>query len=122
MAGGIQIDASDFNTLAADLGNLAREAQPAVRVVVQKSAASIKRDAQLFVPVDTGNLRSSITYDTRDEAGAVTADIGPTADYGWYVEHGTSTTAPQAYIGPAFDRHAGEFLEALAAVVDGLGS
>lgn len=115
------MDMADFNTLAADLGKLAKDTLPLVRVIVQKSAGDIKRDAQLFAPVDTGTLRSSIGYETHELAASVTAEIGPTVDYGAHVEYGTSTQPPQAYIGPAFDRHAGEFEKAIGSIVDRLG-
>lgn len=115
------LDMAELNSFAADLGDLAKEALPLARVAVQKSAADIKRDAQAFAPVDTGNLRSSIGYETQELASAVTAEIGPTAAYGPYVEYGTSRTAPQAFLGPAFDRHVGAFEKAIEAIVSRVG-
>ena len=51
------------------------------------------------------------------------AEIGPTASYGEYVELGTSRMAPHAYLGPAFDRHAGSWADALdeVALASGTG-
>lgn len=108
----------DLNRIAVDLGNLGHEALPLARVAVQKTAADIKADAQAFVPVDTGNLKNSISYETRELADAVVGEIGPTAEYGVYVEFGTSTQAPQAYMGPAFDRRAHLLESALAQIAD----
>lgn len=121
MSDDFRIDMAELNTFAADLKNLAKDTLPLVRVVVQKTAADIKRDAQLFAPVDIGNLRNSIGYETHQLAAAVTAEIGPTADYGAHVEYGTSTQGPAAYMGPAFDRHVGAFEKALGSIVDRLG-
>lgn len=107
-----------LNRLAADLGDAGRDALPLARLAVQKTAADIKTDAQTFAPVDTGNLKSSISYETRELAGSVLGEVGPTAAYGAYVEYGTSTQAPQAYMGPAFDRRAPMLEEALAQIAD----
>lgn len=109
-------DFSDLNRLAVDMSGADRETLPAMRAVLQKGSADIKRDAQALAPVDTGNLRSSITYETHQLVSSVRAEIGPTADYGVYVELGTSTQAPQPYMGPAFDRNA-PAIEAAAAQI-----
>ena len=111
-------DVSELNKLAADLTAAGNQALPFARVAVQKTSADIKRDAQAFAPVDTGNLRSSIGYETRELATSVVGEIGPTANYGAFVEFGTSRMAPHAYMGPAFDRHASEFEDAVGAIVE----
>jgi HK97 gp10 family phage protein len=118
MGGTFEMDMAELNQLSADLGKAAEGLLPRARVVIQKSAADIKRDAQAFAPVDTGNLRSSISYETRELSKAVVAEIGPTASYGAYVEYGTSRQAPQAYMGPALDRNGHLFEKAIAALVD----
>lgn len=114
------IDLAQMNRLLADMTAAPREAEGQVRVVVQKGAADIKRDAKIFAPVDTGNLRSSIGYETRITGDAVEAEIGPTVDYGHYVELGTTKMAPAAYMGPAFDRNAPMVEDALGQILDGL--
>lgn len=98
----LSIDLSEMNTLAVDLGKAVGSAVAQVSTVVRKTAFDIERDAKIFAPVDTGNLRNSIST----TAVALSAEIGPTAAYGAYVEYGTSRQAPAAYMGPAFDRHA----------------
>ena len=115
---GITVDFSELYAFGAHLEDVSREALPFARVAIQKAASDIKRDAQAFAPVDTGNLRSSITYETAELAGGVRAEIGPTAAYGHYVEYGTSRMAPHAYLGPAFDRHAHAFETALGQIAD----
>lgn len=121
MSDQFRLDMAQLNTLATDLGRIANEALPLAKLVVQKSAADIKRDAQAFAPVDTGNLRSSIGYETEMAPNSVGAEVGPSAAYGAFVEFGTSQHAPAAYMGPAFDRHAGEFEQAMGAIVDRFG-
>lgn len=110
------IDMAELNKLSVDIENASREALPLARKVIQKTAADIKRDAQAFAPVDTGNLRSSIGYETRELTGSVTAEIGPTASYGAYVEFGTSRMGPHAYMGPALDRNGHLFEKAMEQV------
>lgn len=116
MAGGIAVflDLSQINKLAVDLGEAGVKAVPLASAAVGKTALAIEADAKAFCPVDTGNLRSSISTTHR----ALEAEIGPTAEYGVYVELGTSVMAPQAYLGPAFDRHAGDLLDALGLIVE----
>ena len=45
-------------------------------------------------PVDTGQLRGSITTETGSEGGQVYSDTGPTANYAEFVEFGTSRPTP----------------------------
>jgi len=116
MGDGFDIDLSDFNRLAVDLGRIPAKMVPLARKVLEKSSADIERDAKMFAPVDTGNLRNSISCDVK----GLTAEVGPTANYGAHVEYGTSTQGPAAYMGPAFDRHAGEFADALGRITEKL--
>lgn len=98
-------DARQLASLATDLTKAAKNVQPVASAAVRKTAADIIRDAQIATPVRTGNLRSSITADIADYPAVVSAEVGPTASYGAYVEFGTSKQAPQPYLGPAADRH-----------------
>ena len=61
--------------------------------------------AKRLCPVDTGNLRNSITH-TADED---TAYIGTNVEYAPYVEFGTSKTAAQPYLRPAAQNHSEEY-------------
>lgn len=105
-----------LNEFVADLSALGAKALPMATIATQKTALSVQASAQAFAPVDTGNLRSSISQETRSTGTGVEAEIGPTAEYGIYVELGTSRMAPHAFLGPAFDRHAGEFEDAISQI------
>lgn len=111
----MDVDDSGLNQLVVDLGRAGDEARKKVSKAVRASAARIERDAKAFAPVDTGFLRNSIGRDIDDDG--LGAEIGPTAEYGPYVELGTSRMAPRAYLGPAFDRAQPDFLDALAEAV-----
>jgi len=113
----IVVDVSQLNRLAVDLGRAGPAAIPPTRVAIAKTAHNIQATGQMFAPVDTGFLRSSIGTDIRQ--GGLAAEIGPTADYGHYVEYGTSRMGPHAYMGPAFDRHAHELEDALGQIAAG---
>lgn len=105
----MDVDVSELNSLAVDLARVPSRVQQKAPLVVRKVAADIERDAKLFAPVDTGFLRNSIGVDHPEPLEAV---IGPTAEYAPYLEFGTSRMAPHAFMGPALDRHSGEFVAA----------
>lgn len=91
----ISWDTSQVRTLAVDLSKAPVTAQRKATLVIAKGAHDIEVDGKIFCPVDTGFLRSSISADI----GALEAVIGPTADYGLYVELGV----PHSYIIRAHD-------------------
>jgi len=121
---------------------LKRRASEAVRAI----AFDIQLDAQLNAPVDTGALKNSIytvtsegsdyvdrTGDavvanpeieplpevTAEEAGVdeLTAIVAVGAEYGLYVEMGTSRTPAQPYLGPAAEGQREAFTEAMKRVL-----
>lgn len=102
----------ELNKVAIDLHGAGLRAQLGARRAVAKTALEIEATAKSLAPVDTGALRNSISSDITD--GRYAAEIGPTVEYAPYVEYGTSRMAPQAYMGPALDRHGGEFAETLS--------
>ena len=59
--------------------------------------------AKRACPVDTGNLRNSITHvvDSAEDA----AYVGTNVEYAPYVEMGTSRTAAQPFLRPAATEH-----------------
>ena len=107
------IDVSEVNNLAADLGSAGPRAVVKVQAVIAKTAHDVEGTAKQMAPVDTGALRGSIGVDI----GVLTATIGPTVSYAPYVEFGTSRMAPQAFMGPALDRHNPAFFKATEDVI-----
>lgn len=106
----------ELRALARDLRALSVDARRRAGTAVIKAVADTKRDAKILAPVDTGTLRASITgTTTRNVAGAV-GEVGPTVDYGIYVELGTSRAPGQPFLGPAFDRNAPLFEQALRGI------
>jgi HK97 gp10 family phage protein len=99
-------------SLAVELSAAGPVVERRAHQVIVKGAADIETAGKVGCPVDTGNLRSSITQTVDDLA----AEVGPEASYGGYVEIGTSRAAPQPFMGPAFDRVAPAVSAALADV------
>ena len=63
--------------------------------------------AKKLAPVDTGNLRNSITHDVDD--GEPAAYIGTNAEYAPYVCLGTIHMKAQPFLKPAVADHANEY-------------
>lgn len=119
------LDYSELTTLAVDMARIPATADRMVSAAVRKTAFDVEATAKAFCPVDTGNLKGSIGtspigQDRELRPGDMDAEIGPTADYGAYVEFGTSRHGPAAYMGPALDRHAGDLETALNQLADRL--
>lgn len=106
---------ASLELLAAEFKLAGPKAVARAKLVLKKTALDIEANAKAIAPVDVGNLRNSIGHsDMRViSASNMAVEIGPTVDYGGYVELGTSRQAPQAYMGPSLDRHSGPFEQAM---------
>ena len=63
----------------------------------------VEGDAKLRCPVDTGNLRSSITHVTDEEK----TTIGTNVEYAIWQEKGSSRTKAQPFLTPAVENNKG---------------
>lgn len=117
-AGDVRIDVSELNQLAVVLDRESGAVGARAAAVVRKAASDVESTAKSFAVVDTGFLKNSISWSLTNDGRhmMVEAEIGPTAAYGSYLETGTSTMAPRAFMGPALDRHSGAFAAALAQI------
>lgn len=86
-----------------------------VSSVVKLNGAELQERAQRNAPVDTGNLRRSISLSVKD--GGMTAEVTATADYSAYVEYGTRYMEAQPYMQPAFNVQKEIFLNDLRRVM-----
>lgn len=88
--------------------------------VVRRSAHAIEGTAQQFAPVDTGATRNSIGTDFYGDGrfGQFAAEIGPTTEYSPMLEFGTAHMGPHAFVGPALDRHSGDYVAAMEQLAD----
>ena len=115
---GITVDVSDARAFAARCRTAADAAERRAVAAVRKTARDVQADAQRLAPVDTGALKSSISSTVDTFAGGASAEVGPTVEYGSYVELGTSRMAGQPYLSPAFDRRIGPFTRAISKLGD----
>lgn len=81
--------------------------------IAQTYAERVARDARKTVPVDTGQLRDSITVDKLNQGVYI---VGPEASYGHIIEFGSIRQAPRPYMLPALDRNTPRFEEAVRRV------
>ena len=85
-------------TLKGDLAKRMRRGERMTKTAVQNTAKGIAKGAQQRAPVDTGHLRSSISYERLDEHAAL---VMVKATYGHFVEYGTRRMGAQPYLIPA---------------------
>ena len=81
-----------------------------VAVALEAVAMQAENYAKLLCPVDTGNLRNSISHEADDQS----AVIGTNVEYASYVqrvEMGTSRQKAQPYLEPALSEHLDEYEE-----------
>lgn len=124
----MSMDFSDVTRMAADLRGAATRVGPMAQIAVRKTAKDIQADARKRAPRDhlrppkdpsrpvTGNLRNSITTSdlrTTGRSGNVSAEVGPTAEYGLFQELGTATMPARPFLGPAADKHLPAFEQAM---------
>lgn len=100
--------------VASDLKRASREVRPRTIAVLQTHGDRLAAVAKSRCPRDTGRLADSIWATVRPIA--LSAEVGPYAFYGHFVEFGTSKLAPSPYMGPALDDVAPDFEAALAAL------
>jgi HK97 gp10 family phage protein len=65
------------------------------------SALIVEGSAIMRCPVDTGNLRGSLTYKVNEDG----AEVGTNVDYAAHVEFGTVRQKAQPYLRPALDEN-----------------
>ena len=100
---------------AAELRTLADSLEQRADAAVRKTGLDVEADAKIFAPVDTGNLRNSVT--TR--FSPLRAEVVATADYAVFVELGTTRMAEQPFMRPAAARRAPGFIKAIEQLADG---
>lgn len=116
----MSFDASEFLTLGKNLGNVSKRTGTMAKAVVKKTAKDIEKSAKTLAPVDTGNLKNSITTsDLRNVTQeSPSAEVRASANYAQYLEFGTSRMPAQPFMGPAAKKHGPEFMAAMAEIIE----
>lgn len=77
-------------------------AQKSIRKAIKISANQVRTAARQRVPVETAHLKKAIkVYQDDDGMGARVGVVKDDAFYAFYVEFGTSKTAPRPFLIPA---------------------
>lgn len=116
-------DMAEMNTLAIDLAGAPLRIKADASTVLVKGITDVVADAKVFVPVDTAATQNSIHAaatgtDRPPKAGPLgdlDVEAGPTTEYSPELEYGAPglDRAPQAFMGPAFDRNTPAVVEGL---------
>lgn len=76
-----------------------------IQVALEAVGLTCERKAKELAPVDTGNLRNSLTHLVDD----TTVYIGTNVEYGKYQELGTYKMKAQPFLRPAVEQNIGEY-------------
>ena len=86
----------------------------AIEKALEISAILVQDAARDLVPVDTGNLKSSIQHEAEKEEAVVYTNV----EYGPYVEYGTNKMKSQAYMRPALYNNKKRIVEVFRKVLN----
>lgn len=94
---------------------LLRELAAKIPIALEECGLVAEGYAKRLCPVDTGNLRNSITHTQSENAEY----IGTNVEYGPYVEMGTIRTRAQPFIKPALADHVEQYKQIIEARLKG---
>lgn len=72
---------------------------------IKKAAIFAEAEAKLRSPVDTGQLRRSISHETESNENESKARIGTNTEYAIWVELGSSKTKAQPFLRPSIEEN-----------------
>ena len=93
-------------TFETNLGEFEKATKKQLAVAAEIIGGMAESHAKELCPVDTGNLRNSITHTTEEETTVV---IGTNVEYAPYVELGTVRMKPKPYLKPAIENYKDEY-------------
>lgn len=102
-----------------DLPKIPAEIRSEVAAEIAKAGFDIEAAAKAKAAVRTGLMRRSIH--TVLSNGGMTAKIGPSVDYGVYVEFGTRHMGARPYMRPAAALVYPKFVDRVKALLKGIG-
>lgn len=109
----------EINALALDLALLSKRAESDAVKVTQVSISKVSSSMRTFVPKDTWATHDSISDEVTVAKGTVMGESGPTTKQGFFMENGTYKDPPQAFAGPALDRHSGDYEKNIGDITEG---
>ena len=110
MAGGVTVEQDNTGQVADGIGS-------AIGVALEEIGLLAENYAAKKCPVDTGNLRASVTHEV--DAGGNAVYIGTNVEYAPYVELGTSRQKAQPFLRPAASEHGAQYRQVLEKALGG---
>ena len=115
----VRIDTSEMAAYSAKLRRASATVGARASAALRKTAFDIEADGKMLVEaydaVDTGALMNSISTTITGDGrhGTMSAEIGPTVEYGIYVHEGTSRMPGRPFLTDAYERRIGPFEQVL---------
>lgn len=109
--------ADGVSVIQDNTGQVADGIDSAIRAALEEIGLLAENYAAKKCPVDTGNLRGSITYEVDAADNAVY--IGTNVEYAPYVELGTSRQKAQPFLRPAASEHGAQYRRVLKKALGG---
>lgn len=110
MAGGVTVKQDNTEQVVDGI-------ESAIGVALETIGLSAENYATKKCPVDTDNLRASITHEV--DAGDNAVYIGTNVEYAPYVELGTSRQKAQPFLRPAASEHGAQYRRVLKKALGG---
>lgn len=110
MAGGVSVTQDNTEQVIDGI-------ESAIGVALEKIGLLAEKYAAKKCPVDTGDLRASITYEVDADDNAVY--IGTDVEYAPHVELGTSRQKAQPFLRPAASEHGAKYRQVLKKALSG---
>lgn len=86
----IDVDTSSIARMATRYAGAGPVVVEEMRTAMNRSVLTVEASAKRVVPVDTGNLRRSITHEVTATGGGLIGKVGTNVPYARYVEEGRS--------------------------------
>lgn len=109
--------AGDVTVIQDNTAQVADGIDSAIGAALEEIGLLAENYAAKKCPVDTGNLRGSITYEV--DAGDNAVYIGTNVEYAPYVELGTSHQKAQPFLRPAASEHSAQYRKVLKKALGG---
>jgi len=115
----LDVDTSQMEAQAADFAREGLRIGPRVLAITAVAGRNTRDLARSFAPTGPHlpHYAQTISYEAGVDGATIWAEVGPElggqGSLGHILENGTATNAPQAHLGPAFDRELPNWLDHL---------
>lgn len=84
-----EFDISEMSKLCNELNKIGQDIKGGIRKGLTKTTKKCVKIAKDLAPVDTGQLKSSITFDVQEKGDSISSEVTPTVEHAVYPEFGT---------------------------------